>query len=170
MSFITHVNSADHDTVNCTFVRLHHLRTQSLDVLPSKDHVRKKCPSRGNKAVTTSHWNSLRHKTFHAQNSFAYYVRENAILHTSTETSQQLAHRPREMIVRSKFLQLSPSSLQRVLPRVGNNVTCLITRESHERCVHLLQHELQIAHSSFHVRRSRQKFEIDEFCRDFQTP
>ena len=28
--------------MNCTFVRLHHLRTQSLDVFPSKDHVRQK--------------------------------------------------------------------------------------------------------------------------------
>ena len=35
------------------------------------------------------------------------------------------------------FLQ-SPPSLQRVLPRVGNSVTCPITREIHERCVHLL--------------------------------
>ena len=43
MSSITHVNSADHVTVNCTSVRLHHLRTQSMDVVPSKDHVRQKC-------------------------------------------------------------------------------------------------------------------------------
>ena len=31
-----------------------------------------------------------------------------------------------------------------------------------------LQHELQIAHPSFHIRRSRQEFKFDAFCRDFR--
>ena len=55
------------------------------------------------------------------------------------------------------FLQ-SSACIERVLPRVGDNIICLITRESHECCVHLLQHELQIAHSSHDVRHSRQEF------------
>ena len=42
------------------------------------------------------------------------------------------------------------------------------TRESHERCVHLLQHKLQVLYSSLLVRRSRQKFTVHEFCRDFR--
>ena len=39
------------------------------------------------------------------------------------------------------LLQSSPC-LQRVLPRVGDKVVRLMTRESHECCVHLLQHKL----------------------------
>ena len=49
----------------------------------------------------------------------------------------------------------SPPCLQRVLPRVGDNVIRLITRESHERCMHLLQHKLQVLYSSVLVRNSR---------------
>ena len=41
------------------------------------------------------------------------------------------------------FLQ-PPPCLQWVLPRVGNNVIRLVTRESHKRCMHLLQHKLQV--------------------------
>ena len=54
-----------------------------------------------------------------------------------------------------------------VLPRNGNNVVRLVTRESYQRCFHLLQHKLQILYSSFLVRHDRQKFPIDELCRDF---
>ena len=48
------------------------------------------------------------------------------------------------------LLQSSPC-LQRVLPRVGDNVICLITRESHDCCVHLLQHKLQVLNSSVQI-------------------
>ena len=47
------------------------------------------------------------------------------------------------------FLQSSPC-LQRILPRVGDNVVRLITRQSHERCMHLLHHKLQVLFSSVH--------------------
>ena len=65
------------------------------------------------------------------------------------------------------FLQSSPC-LQRFLPRVGDTVVRLTNRECHECRVHLLQHELQITHSSLHVRRNRQEFLIDELVRDFR--
>ena len=65
----------------------------------------------------------------------------------------------------SSFLQSSPSS-QQVLPRVGDNAISLITRESHQRCVHLLQHELQIAKSSLYIRWSGQKLQIYGCRRD----
>ena len=56
-----------------------------------------------------------------------------------------------------RFISLpkSPPCLQRILPRVGDNVIRLITRESHECCVHLLQHELQVLHPSVLVRLRR---------------
>ena len=41
------------------------------------------------------------------------------------------------------LLQSSPC-LQRALPRVGNNVVRLVTRESHKCCMHLLQNERQV--------------------------
>ena len=41
----------------------------------------------------------------------------------------------------------SPPCLQQVLPRVGDNVIRFITRDSHERCMHLLQHKPQVLHS-----------------------
>ena len=65
------------------------------------------------------------------------------------------------------FLQ-PPPCLQWVLPRVGNNVIRLVTRERHKGCMHLLQHKLQVLYSSLLVRRRRQKFTVDEFCRDFR--
>ena len=65
------------------------------------------------------------------------------------------------------FLQPSPC-FQLVLPRVGDNVICIITRENHECCVHLLQHELQVLYASLLIRRNRQEFKIDDFCRDFR--
>ena len=49
------------------------------------------------------------------------------------------------------FLQSSPC-LQRVLPRVGDNVIRFFNRESHERWMHLLQHKLQVLQSSVHIR------------------
>ena len=58
------------------------------------------------------------------------------------------------------FLQSSPC-LQRVLPRVGGTVSCLTTRKSHECCGELLQNKLQVLNSSFHIRHSRQEFQID---------
>ena len=62
------------------------------------------------------------------------------------------------MVVRSQFRCLPPvvgshrfCSLRHAsngyLPRVGDNVISLVTRESYERCMHLLQHELQVLHS-----------------------
>ena len=36
--------------------------------------------------------------------------------------------------------------------RVGDNVNRFITRQSHERCMHLLQHELQVLQSSVRIR------------------
>ena len=42
---------------------------------------------------------------------------------------------------RIKSLLQSPPCLQWVLPRVGNNVIRLLTRESHKRCMRLLQHK-----------------------------
>ena len=65
------------------------------------------------------------------------------------------------------FLQ-SPPCLQRVLPRVGDNVIRLITRESHECCVHLLQHKLQVLHSTFLVCVRRQELGINCSRRDFR--
>ena len=47
-----------------------------------------------------------------------------------------------------RFLQ-SPPCLQQILPRVGDNVIRLITRESHECCVHLLQPRFGTPLSSF---------------------
>ena len=64
------------------------------------------------------------------------------------------------------FLQSSPR-LQWVLPRLGNNVVRLLTRESHKRCMHLLQNVLQVLYSSLLVRLRRQKFTVDECCRVF---
>ena len=66
------------------------------------------------------------------------------------------------------FLQSSPCLPQRVHPRVGDSVICLITREGHECCAHLLQHELQVLYSSLLIRRSRHEFHIDELLRDFR--
>ena len=63
------------------------------------------------------------------------------------------------------FLQSSPGC-QRVLLQVGDIAICLRTRGCHECCMHLLQHEIQIEHSLFHVRRSQQEFQIDEISRD----
>ena len=50
------------------------------------------------------------------------------------------------------LLLQSPPRLQRILPRVGDKVVRLTTRESHECCVHPLQHKLQVLHSSVLVR------------------
>ena len=50
-----------------------------------------------------------------------------------------------------RFLQ-SPPCLQRILPRIGDSVVRLTTRESHECRAHLLQHKLQVLHSSVLVR------------------
>ena len=58
---------------------------------------------------------------------------------------------------------------QWVLSRVGNNVIRPVTRESRKRCMHLLQHKLQVLYSSLLVRRSQQEFTIDELCRDFRS-
>ena len=63
----------------------------------------------------------------------------------------------------ASFRQSSPC-LRRVLPQVGDNVISLITREGHECCVHLLQHELQIMHSSLPVRRSRHESRSMSSC------
>ena len=49
---------------------------------------------------------------------------------------------------RSISLLHSPPCLQGILPRVGDIVVRLTTRESHECCVHLLQHKLQVLHQS----------------------
>ena len=65
------------------------------------------------------------------------------------------------------FLQ-SPPCLQRILPRVGDNVIRFMTRESHECCVHLLQHKLQVLHSTILVRVCRQELEINRCRRDFR--
>ena len=62
----------------------------------------------------------------------------------------------------------SPPCLQRILPRVGDNVVRLVTRESHECCVHLLQHKLQVMNSSVHIRFTRQELEINCCRRDFR--
>ena len=78
--------------------------------------------------------------------------------------SQQVSFPCRRIMT---FLQSSPC-LQRVLLRVGDNVSCLITRESHECCMHLLQHELLVANSSFHIRHSRQEFQIAGCRRDLR--
>ena len=64
-------------------------------------------------------------------------------------------------------LQSSPC-LQRVLPRVGDNVVRFTTRESHECCRHPLQHKLQVLNSSFRVRHSRQEFQLNMLHRDFR--
>ena len=43
-------------------------------------------------------------------------------------------------------------------------------RENHERCIHLSQLQLQILHSSVHIRIRRKELEID-YCReDFRRP
>ena len=67
----------------------------------------------------------------------------------------------------ASVLQFSPG-LQRFLPRVGGTVIGLIPRESHKCCVHPLQHEHQIGHTSLDVRRSRQEFWINYFLSDFR--
>ena len=80
--------------------------------------------------------------------------------------------------MRSRFLSLPPvvgsyhflqppPCLQCFLPRVGNNIIRLVTRESHKRCMHLLQHKLQVLYSSLLVRRGRLELTIDELCRGF---
>ena len=53
---------------------------------------------------------------------------------------------------RTTTLLQSPPCLQWILPRAGDNVIRFITRESHERCMHLLQHGLQVRNTSLHVR------------------
>ena len=58
--------------------------------------------------------------------------------------------------------------LQRILPRVGDNVIRLLTCESPDCCVHLLQHKLEILHSSVHILVRRQELEIDCCRRDFR--
>ena len=58
------------------------------------------------------------------------------------------------------------SSAQMPSPRVGDIVICLTTRESHECCVHLLQHELYIC--TLHAPRSRWESKIDQLCRHAQ--
>ena len=76
--------------MNCTFVRLHQLRTQSMHVFPSKDHVRQKClphtartkPSRLPIGTASGIKPSTRDIRLHTK---------YAIHHTKTETSQQLA-------------------------------------------------------------------------------
>ena len=90
--------------------------------------------------------------------------------------SSRREQRPGDMIVRRRFLFLPPV--------VGSNRFCNLRHASkgffrelatiarfahravHERCVHLLQHKLQVWYSS--LRRSRQEFTIDELCRDFR--
>ena len=69
---------------------------------------------------------------------------------------------------RIKSLLQSPPCLQRILPRVGDNVVGFITRESHERCVYLLQRKLQVLHSSVHIRVRRQELEMNCCRRDFR--
>ena len=64
------------------------------------------------------------------------------------------------------FLQSSPC-LQRVPPRVGDNVLRFTTRVCHECCMHLLQHELQVR-ATIHVRHCRQEFNVNGFPRDFR--
>ena len=59
----------------------------------------------------------------------------------------------------------SPPRLQRILPRVGDNVVRIITRERHECCVHLLQ-KLRVVLSSGLVRVRRQELEINCCRRD----
>ena len=63
------------------------------------------------------------------------------------------------------LLQSSPG-FQRILRRVGDNVVRFITRESHERRVHLLQHKLQVLHTSVQIRVAGQELEIDGSHRD----
>ena len=70
---------------------------------------------------------------------------------------------PREMIVRSfspyclRVISCLPSSacLQRVLPRVCDNIISLITCERHECWEHLLQQVIQIVHSFLSPRSSK---------------
>ena len=62
----------------------------------------------------------------------------------------------------------SPPRLQRIFPRVGDNVVRLITRERHECFVSLLQHNVQVLHSSVLVRVRRQALEINCCRRDFR--
>ena len=58
-----------------------------------------------------------------------------------------------------RFISLlqSPPCLQRILPRVGDNVIRFITRESRGGSMHLLQNELQVLNSSFLVRICQQE-------------
>ena len=62
----------------------------------------------------------------------------------------------------------SPPCLQRILARVRDNVVRLTSPESHECGVHLLQHKLQVLHSSVLVRIRRQQLEINRCFRDFR--
>ena len=77
--------------------------------------------------------------------------------------------RAQKLLFPSSFCRIisplqSPPCLQRLLPRHVDNVI----RLSHERCMHLLQHKLQVLHSSVLVRVRRQQLEINCCRRDFR--
>ena len=101
--------------------------------------------------------------------------------HRSTPAwSPNREHLPEEIIVRNKFRFLPPvvgpkrfcSRLRQaseVLPRVGDNVVGLTAHEGHESYVHLLQHKLQVKHTSLNVRRCRRELQLNVLWRDFLT-
>ena len=128
---------------------------------------------------TSSTTNASRPARLISSSAFNFFAQHVGF--PSFDPRLKFQHLPREIIFRSKFhlippvvgpktfLQSSPC-LQRVLPRVGDNVICSIARESHECCVHLLQHELQVVISSCRIRHNRQEFQIDGCRRDFRRP